>query len=239
MKVLKLKLFLALLTDETSLNYLNDNFVEFSSKCFFFGATEKQSLTQVASTLRDLYFKLDKIDARSFSSLNQITSDGVVGYGVHRLAHYAANYTDVYYYKFSYIGRYSIFHYPNDKPFGMHHGDDIQYTILSNFVAPIINESDPENFMVERMTRIWEQFAQKGNPNNSTDAYLSEMNWPTLDAENEYYMDIGLNLVEKQGLYLERFTVWDNLEISSANCVHKFTLVFTTFFMAFLKKLIE
>lgn len=159
---------------------------------------------------------MDKIDARSVSSLNRLSADGWIGYGVHRLVHYASVHVDVYYYKFSYIGRFSVFFYPRDKPYGTHHIDDVQYTIQADWISPVLQVSDPENFMVERMTRIWEQFALRGNPNNASDEYLSEMNWPKHDAENEYYLDIGQHLIEKQGLYLERYTIWDNLEISSA-----------------------
>lgn len=53
------------------------------------------------------------------------------------------------------------------------------------------------------------------NPNNSTDEILAEMNWPKHDSVNEFYLDIGTHLVEKNGLFLERFSVWDRLEINS------------------------
>lgn len=38
-----------------------------------------------------------------------------------------------------------------------------------------------------------------------------ELNWPKHDAINEYYMDIGKHMIEKHGLYLERYAVWDGL----------------------------
>jgi acetylcholinesterase len=126
------------------------------------------------------------------------------------------NYTDVFYYKFTYIGRFSVFKHPRDRPFGMSHADDIQYILDTWYVGPTINVTDPENLMIERMTRIWEQFALNGNPNNSTDEYLSEMNWPQHKVESEYYLEIGQHLIEKQGLFLERFAVWDRLQKSAA-----------------------
>lgn len=54
------------------------------------------------------------------------------------------------------------------------------------------------------------------NPNNDTDIYLSEMNWPTHDSINEFYLDMGNHLVEKNGLTLKRYAVWDDIEKSSA-----------------------
>jgi acetylcholinesterase len=226
-----------IIANETSLNELNENFAEFTSKCFFYDANGIQTREQMADSFKKLYFPYEKIDARSFNNLNHLCADGVIGYGVHRLVHYASNYTDVFYYKFSYIGRYSMFNYPHDKPYGVHHGDDMQYTISASYMAPLINENDPENFMVERMTRIWEQFATKGDPNNSTDEYLMEMNWPKHDTIDEYYLDIGVHLVEKQGLYLERFAVWDNFEneISASNMPSH--VAFLAIFIAFISHL--
>jgi acetylcholinesterase len=43
-------------------------------------------------------------------------------------------------------------------------------------LGSIITESDSDNFIVERMTRIWEQFAKYGNPNNPDDEFLADMN---------------------------------------------------------------
>lgn len=89
-------------------------------------------------------------------------SDANTGYNVHRFAHLVSNQTDVYYYKFSYVGRYSLFNYPNDKPYGAHHADDLQYAFHLNFIGPRIETTDPENFMVERLTKIYEHFAWFG-----------------------------------------------------------------------------
>lgn len=98
----------------------------------------------------------------------------------------------------------------------------------------MIELTDPENLMVQRMTRIWENFAQTGqvqvfdrfqhclsnnfdrSPNNPEDEYLSDLQWPRHDSDDEYYLEIGNNMVEKNGLFLERYSVWDQLESSSS-----------------------
>lgn len=112
----------------------------------------------MSEALRKYYFPFDTIDVRSFDGLNRLFSDGTIGYGVHKFVHLMSNLTDVYYYKFSYIGRFSVFNYPNDKPYGVSHADDLMYIMP----GPVITPSDPEYIMVERMTRIWEQFAWTG-----------------------------------------------------------------------------
>ena len=192
---------IALLNNKESLDLLNNKFSEIASKCFYFRGNSQKSTEEIADILRKHYLPYDEIDITSFNSLHHLNADGSIGYAVHRFAHYASSFTDVYYYKFSYIGRISGFLYPRNKPYGVHHGDDNMY-VLSWSNPPEIKESDPENFMVERMTRIWEQFAKYGNPNNHNDEFLADLNWPKLDSISEYYLDNGKDMVEKQGLYL-------------------------------------
>lgn len=206
--------FTAILNNNESLALLNENFSEFASKCFFFKENGAKTTDEIATIFRKFYLPFEKIDSRSFNSLHHLCADGTIGYGVHKFVHSVCSFTDVYYYKFTFIGRFSGFNYPRDKPYGVHHGDDNQYIILGDG-SPKINEFDPENFMVERMTRIWEHFAVHGDPNNPFDGYLVDMHWPKITLENEYFLDIGENMVEKQGLYLERYKVWDSLKESS------------------------
>lgn len=112
--------------------------------------------------MRENYIAFDVIDNRSFQGLNDLFADGLIGLGVHRFVQYVKEHIDVYYYKFSFVGRYSLFNYPKDKPYGVHHADDIQYIFNANYIGPTILKSDLESITVERMTRIWEQFAFSG-----------------------------------------------------------------------------
>lgn len=63
--------------------------------------------------------------------------------------------------------------------------------------------------MFHRICRI--KFNIHSNPNYDP----AELNWPKHDAINEYYMDIGRHMIEKHGLYLERYAVWDGLMMST------------------------
>lgn len=105
----------------------------------------------------------ETIDIRSFSALNNLFGDSLIGYPVHKLVHQLSNFTDVFYYKFSYVGRFTLFRYPaGGPPYGVHHVDDLQYVFDVDYIGPTIMPTDPENFMVDRMTRIWEHFAWNG-----------------------------------------------------------------------------
>lgn len=81
---------------------------------------------------------------------------------MHRFVKLASRYTRVYYYQNSYVGRYSHTYYPKDKPYGTVHHDDLLYLFVAPGVAPMFTAEDPENLTVERMTRFWTRFADKG-----------------------------------------------------------------------------
>jgi Carboxylesterase family len=151
---------LEILNNSSLTETLNNNFDEVAPKCFFFESTKSNQ--DIGKTLRDAYFPMKIIDIRSFSNLNHLFADGVIGFGVHKFVHLVSPFTDVFYYKFSYVGRYSLFKYPGDKPYGVHHADDIQYLFASHYIGSTIQLGDQENLLVERMTRIWEQFAISG-----------------------------------------------------------------------------
>ncbi|CRL01612.1 CLUMA_CG014237, isoform A [Clunio marinus] len=200
---------------------LNQRYDEVAPHCFFYETNTEKSRSQ---TLKDVYFPYDVIDIKSLSSLSQIFSDGYIGYPVHKLAHLISNLTDVFYYQLSFIGRYSFFLHPHDKPYGVHHSDEMQYILETVFVGPRIELNDPENVMVERFTRIIYQFASSGDPNDKNDDYLNEMFWPKHDSINEFYLDIGSHFIEKHGLALDRYAAWDELE-NDASVIFKFEII--------------
>ncbi|KAG5680864.1 hypothetical protein PVAND_010345 [Polypedilum vanderplanki] len=195
------------LANERFMAMMNENLPSVVYHCFNLDHQPKD-----VTDLRTIYFGHNKIDQRVFNGLGNFFSDGTIGHGSHKLVQMISNYIDVYYYKFTYIGRYSVFNYPREKPFGMSHADDIQYVLNTWYVGEDINITDPENLMIERMTRIWAQFAWTGNPNNYADEYIGEMRWPKYDTKDEYYMEIGQHLIEKHGLFLERFSIWDQIK---------------------------
>lgn len=45
---------------------------------------------------------------------------------------------------------------------GAVHHDDLLYLFVAPGVAPMFKATDPENLQVERMTRMWSSFANRG-----------------------------------------------------------------------------
>jgi acetylcholinesterase len=139
----------------------NENYEHFAPICFFFEENQLKSAKEIGEIFKKFYLPFDTVDIRSLNSLSNFFAD-VIGYTVHKFVHFVSDFTDVYYYKVSYSGRFSGFKHPNEKPYGVSHGDDIQYCFHAAHVGPMINKTDPENLMVERMTRMWSAFAATG-----------------------------------------------------------------------------
>lgn len=140
---------------------LNDNFHEIAPCTFNYEQNTTRSFAFSDLLLKAL-LPLRPIDVRSFDALKKLFTDTLT-YRIHRLVHLITNHTDVFYYKFSYIGQRSLFLYPGNRPFGVTHADDLQYTFNAFRSGPtLILPGDPDEFMVERMTRIYESFALTG-----------------------------------------------------------------------------
>lgn len=67
------------------------------------------------------------------------------------------------------------------------------------------------------------------NPNNVTDEHLSLMNWSAFNETDAYYLDIGRHLVEKRGLYLNRYARWNVSESSENNSARRLQFSLLTF----------
>ncbi len=53
------------------------------------------------------------------------------------------------------------------------------------------------------------------------DTYLADLEWEQFDPKRENYMDIGSHFIPKNSLFLDRFTVWDELfPVSGANTIY-------------------
>jgi carboxylesterase 2 len=150
--------FVPSLLGSSRLDFFNENFNQMAPYCFFYHPMEQKKSDELSQALKKAFLPYKKIDVRSFNGLNHLFGDGIIGYPVHRFVQLASRFTDVYYYKFSFIGRYG-WEYPDDKPFGVNHGDDLKYSFD---VGVNISKSDPENFMVVRMTKIIDVFARTG-----------------------------------------------------------------------------
>ncbi|XP_055916194.1 juvenile hormone esterase-like [Eupeodes corollae] len=166
---------------------------------------------EISTLLRVAYQVDNKVIANStpFEPFEKLLSDAIIGFPVYRLVNLLEKHIPVYYYCFTYKGRYSDFKYPGDSAYGAVHHDDLLYLLHIPRIAPLFSKTDPENKIVERITRMWTQFAETGNPNNSKDEYLKNLNWKPYNIESENYLDIGDELLMDEQLFVRRLATWE------------------------------
>ncbi|GLV44898.1 uncharacterized protein CBL_14529 [Carabus blaptoides fortunei] len=163
---------------------------------------------QISRALKKSYFDDKNITPALVTPLAQLYSDGIIGFGVHRIVDLVSitSSKPVYYYRFAYKGRYTHFYLPdtNDTvPYGTVHHDDLLYLFrVARF--PEIQKSDPENKIIDHLTTLWANFARTGNPTPDNPAL-----WPPRTSNNKVYLNIDTELTLKDDLYGDRYAVWD------------------------------
>ncbi|CAD7085435.1 unnamed protein product [Hermetia illucens] len=200
------------LTNDTLRYQLDTDFNTWAPINFLYERNTKRS-NQISKKLREYYLGDGPLSLeKSLDGLVKLYADSLIGFQTLRFIHLVAQYTKVYQYRFSYQGRYSHTYYPDDKtPYGVVHHDDLLYLLTGPYIAPVFTDKDPERKTVERLTRMWTNFAHTSDPNNPSDEYLRNTHWTPFNTKQEQYLDIGEDLEMKHHLYSDRFNVWDNL----------------------------
>ncbi|XP_059617683.1 juvenile hormone esterase [Phlebotomus argentipes] len=201
-----------ILTNDNLKYEFDARFNELAPIAFLYERNSERS-KKISQTLRKYYVNFPLISESRIPQLGELFSDSSIGFSVHRFTQLASRHTKVFYYKNTFHGRYSFFYYPEGKPYGVVHHDDLLYLFGVPLLAPTFAQNDPENLNVERMTRLWTTFAGKGNPNNPNDEYLSSAQWTPYSSLLDNYLEIGNgdNFTMREGLYSDRFRVWDEL----------------------------
>ncbi|KAL9898541.1 juvenile hormone esterase-like [Glossina fuscipes fuscipes] len=174
--------------------------------------TEKSRL--ISRKLKEKYLNNQSlVFPGSVEKFGQLYSDGVIGYSYHRFLDMVSKHMPVFSYLFTYKGRYSHFINPstNQTEGAMHH-DELLYLFHVPVRTPLFSKTDHENKIIERLTRMWTEFAKRGNPNDSKDSYLKNFEWPTYTDSKKEYLEIGDNLTKiNGGIFMDRFQLWDSL----------------------------
>ncbi|XP_055854089.1 juvenile hormone esterase-like [Episyrphus balteatus] len=199
------------LKDEKIAKKMNENWEEIAPIMLHYRNVTNSK--ENSNLLRDAYHMDKEIipGTTPFEPFGKLYSDGVIGFPVHRFVHLVGKYTPVHYYCFSYKGRFSDFKYPGDTAYGAVHHDDLLYLLHVPRLAPLFSKTDPEDKIVERLTRLWTQFAKTGNPNNKMDEYLKNLEWNPFTIEDENYLNIGDEFSMGKKLFDERFSAWEKI----------------------------
>ncbi|XP_025194118.1 esterase E4-like [Melanaphis sacchari] len=130
--------------------------------------------SEIAQKIKTFYFGNNTVSANTKNEFVEMLSDRLFKEPVARAARHLAsiNTSPVYFYEFSYRGKYSLSDkYSKTGPcqeLGVSHGDDTMYVIKTGYGNPHDNVEDAK--LIPVMVNMWSSFAKTGIPDvgNST-----------------------------------------------------------------------
>ncbi|CAG9854756.1 unnamed protein product [Phyllotreta striolata] len=202
--------------NETLRTQLTEQFEKYAPITFLYEQNTEFSKT-VSKTLRTFYLQDKPIDRSQMKALAQLYADSIVNFAVNRVAKIVSEHNDqpVYYYHFTYQGRYSHFYTPgsnNTIPYGVVHHDDLIYVFYNQKRFPLFKENSPlEVEMVTKLIAVWANFAKTGNPMPTPTERLDNAVWEPFKAPNHKYMEISGKMNVKENLLSKRFQEWEKM----------------------------
>ncbi|KAL3273416.1 hypothetical protein HHI36_014861 [Cryptolaemus montrouzieri] len=147
------------------LKYLDENWEKIAPIIFLYERDTQQS-KMISRGLRSFYFGGKKLDSTILHPLAQLVQ-ATTGFAVNRVVKLFSEKTNrsVYYYRFSYMGRYSYVYLPESNGsllYGPVHQDDLIYIFPCSFLFPKFEKTDPEFRIIQKLTTMWANFARTG-----------------------------------------------------------------------------
>ncbi|KAI9580364.1 hypothetical protein GQX74_010774 [Glossina fuscipes] len=205
------------LRNETQRERFNADFGTYAPIYFLYERETQKSLT-ASEAFRKKYFENQPlVYPNSLERFGQLYSDGLICFEYYRYLHMILKHVPVYTYMFNYKGRYSFFINPDtNQTYGAMHHDELLYLLHMPVLTPLFTKTDPENDVIERLTRLWSEFAKNSyvssDPNNPNDVYLKDIDWCLYTEKDKKYLEIGDELQLKSGgIYTDRLQLWNSL----------------------------
>ncbi|CAG9577495.1 unnamed protein product [Danaus chrysippus] len=113
----------------------------------------------------------------------------------------------VYQYLFSYDGDRNLIKKTNNiTNYGASHADELSYL----FDHTLIKEkpSDDDQLIIDRMTKLWTNFAKYGDPTPEVTELLP-IKWTPISADKYIYLDIDKEFAIKSRPFKQRLTFWE------------------------------
>ncbi|XP_036324906.1 esterase FE4-like [Rhagoletis pomonella] len=150
-----------LLNNETARNWLNEDFEKYAPITLMYERNTARS-KNITHTFHSKYLGNSTLALpESLDPFGKLYSDGITIFAYNRFLDVVSRLTPVYTYLFTYKGRYSHFLY-NGEVYGAVHHDELLYLLRVPGMTPLFTQTDPENVVIENLTRMWTEFAKKG-----------------------------------------------------------------------------
>ncbi|KAJ8721591.1 hypothetical protein PYW07_002366 [Mythimna separata] len=169
---------------------------------------EPERIQKVDGRIRMQYFNDQQISMENIQNYSDFETDRVFLYNILRYARYHAQYTSepVYFYEFvaETERNFTKKSYNMDSLKGVCHSDDLAY--LFNITCLDVPLTDESREVIEKLVRLWTDFATNGNPTSS-----GAVEWkPFKESERNYYI-IGKQLECKRNPNKDNMTFWEDI----------------------------
>ncbi|XP_075214398.1 juvenile hormone esterase-like isoform X2 [Lycorma delicatula] len=172
---------------------------------------------ELTNEIKTLFFHDNPVDINHLAEYIQICGDIAFDIGINETINYFLNHSDsdIYIYEFNFdgiLGRFkpSIQKMESDwkVPNGVSHGDELTYIFPRNDTETI-DVNSPELRTIQRMTRMWTNFAKTRSPNGID---TKEVFWEPASKQKMRVLNIGEHLkLMKTIISLDRMKLWGNV----------------------------
>ncbi|PSN30850.1 hypothetical protein C0J52_16131 [Blattella germanica] len=134
----------------------------------------------------------------------------LAGVDRHVSLHAEVSKAPVYQYLFSFNGRWGMGKSSRGDSFpAVGHGDDMDYFYYNSGLQYDFNSM--EYTTLKRIVKMWTNFAKTGNPTPVSNPLLQNVTWSPVTALDNFYLEIGNDLIVKRNLENDRMSFWKNI----------------------------
>ncbi|PSN30851.1 hypothetical protein C0J52_16132 [Blattella germanica] len=134
----------------------------------------------------------------------------LAGVDRHVSLHAEVSKAPVYQYLFSFNGRWGMVKSSRGDSFpAVGHGDDMDYFYYNSGLQYDFNSM--EYTTLKRIVKMWTNFAKTGNPTPVSDPLLQNVTWSPVTALDNFYLEIGNDLIVKRNLENDRMSFWKDI----------------------------
>ncbi|PSN57791.1 Esterase FE4 [Blattella germanica] len=163
----------------------------------------------VSDKIKSYYFKDKKPSAETEDNFVDCYSDLSFFIGVDRAVKIQSitSTAPIYYYWFGFDGEFGVAKRAVKlQKEGVAHADELGY-LFSTAISPPLTEGTDEMKTMNRMIKMWTNFAKTGNPTSEMNSDLN-IQWQPTTRNNPVYLEIGKELSMKRDLLKERADLW-------------------------------
>ncbi|KAJ3620299.1 hypothetical protein MTP99_004262 [Tenebrio molitor] len=181
--------------------------------------TDPDQRTEMGRAIREIYTGGEPL-AEHVGAGVRYCSDTAFSRSVIRHAEFYSNLAETYFYQFSHdgeLGKYNV-HFDGADHVG--HGAEVSYVLCGGSGCDYSGYPEADQIAVERMIKLWTNFAKYQNPTPEPSELLQNITWPQLSTQDGdfYYVDITDDLEIKNHPKEATFSKWlelyDSLEFS-------------------------